>query len=173
MMEKIYTIPVNEAFETGDECPFCHLRRESEQRSLRYVAGPGASYMEPDVREATDRMGFCGAHMKKMYDYGNSLGNALVLQTYYVGLLKELEQQMDEFVMPGKKSLFASKKKDEEESALLKRLKERNAPIMLNSDCHDRNFLTHGFAQSIELLKAMGFDHTLILRKQGFVEEEL
>jgi histidinol-phosphatase (PHP family) len=57
--------------------------------------------------------------------------------------------------------------------ALLKRLKERNAPIMLNSDCHDRNFLTHGFAQSIELLKAMGFDHTLILTAKGWQEAGL
>ena len=54
--------------------------------------------------------------------------------------------------------------------ALLRRLKERNAPIMLNSDCHDKNYLTHGFAQSIGLLKAMGFDHTLILTAKGWQE---
>lgn len=54
--------------------------------------------------------------------------------------------------------------------ALLQRLKERGAPIMVNSDCHDRNYLTHGFAQSIELLKAMGFDHTLILTAKGWQE---
>lgn len=131
MREQIDTIPVNEAFSSGDECPFCYLQRQAEQRAIRYTVGPGASYMEPDVREATDRLGFCGAHLEKMYDYGNSLGNALVLQTYYVGLLKELEQQMDQFVMPGKKSLFAAKKKEEEESPLLKRLKERESTCFI------------------------------------------
>ena len=131
MREQIDTIPVNEAFSSGDECPFCYLQRQAEQRSIRYTVGPGASYMEPDVREATDRLGFCGTHMKKMYDYGNSLGNALVLQTYYVGLLKELGQQMDEFVMPGKKSLFASKKKEEEELPILTRLKERESTCFI------------------------------------------
>ena len=39
MKEKIYTIPVNEAFDSQDECPFCNLRRTVEQKtiSLRLV----------------------------------------------------------------------------------------------------------------------------------------
>ena len=73
MREKIHTIPVNDAMLSGDECSFCYLERETEQRVLKYVLGPGASYMEPDVRGATDKEGFCGQHLKKMYDYGNSL----------------------------------------------------------------------------------------------------
>lgn len=109
MREQIDTIPVNEAFEAGDECPFCYLERQAEQRAIRYVIGPGASYMEPDVRAATDAKGFCRQHFKRMYDYGNSLGNALVMQTYYVGMLKELELEIDSFQMPGKKGLFAKK----------------------------------------------------------------
>lgn len=118
MKEKIYTIPVNEAFEAGDECPFCHMEREVEQRTIRYVLGPGASYMEPDVRAQTDQDGFCGAHFKKMYDYGNSLGNALIMQTYFVSLFEEMAREMEHFQIPGKRSLFG-KKKDEEESSLV------------------------------------------------------
>ena len=49
--------------------------------------------MEEDIREQTDAAGFCREHYKKMYDYGNALGNALIMQTYYAGLLEELEQQ--------------------------------------------------------------------------------
>ena len=45
MREQIDTIPVNEAFDTGDECPFCILARKAEQSAIRYVIGPGASYM--------------------------------------------------------------------------------------------------------------------------------
>lgn len=135
MREQIDTIPVNEAFSSGDECPFCYLQRQAEQRAIRYTVGPGASYMEPDVREVTDRQGFCGQHMKKLYDYGNSLGNALVMQTYFVGLLKELEQQFDSFTLPPKKGLFASAKKgtQSEESPLLTRLKERQSTCFLCS----------------------------------------
>lgn len=114
MKQQIDTIPVNEAFAAEDECPFCYLQRQVEQKAIRYTVGPGASYMEPDVRETTDRLGFCGIHLKKLYDYGNSLGNALILQTYYVGLIKELEQKAENFSVP-KKSLFGKKTVSSEE----------------------------------------------------------
>ena len=66
MKEQIDTIPVNDAFAAEDECPFCWLERKAEQSTIRYVAGPGASYMEPDVRAATDKAGFCATHMEKL-----------------------------------------------------------------------------------------------------------
>ena len=119
MREQIDTIPVNEAFLSGDECPFCYLERMAEQKAIRYTLGPGASYMEPDVREVTDRKGFCTQHFKKMYDYGNALGNALIMQTYYTGLLGEFEQMADSFEAPLKKPLFGKKNASQEESALL------------------------------------------------------
>lgn len=109
MKEKIETIPVNEAFRSGDECPFCYLQRQAEQRAIRYIAGPGASYMEPTIRGRTDSRGFCSTHMKKLFDYGNSLGNALILQTYLVGMRKELDEKIAEFSAPAKKSLFGGK----------------------------------------------------------------
>ncbi len=109
MREQIHTIPVNEAFETADECPFCHLEREAEQRAIRYTAGPGASYMEPEVRAATDAAGFCGAHMKKLYDYGNTLGSALMLQTYMAGMMEELSARRAAF-SPPRRGLLSRKK---------------------------------------------------------------
>lgn len=125
MKEKLYTIPVNEGFEAEDECPFCAMERLVERRAIRYYAGPGASYMEPDVRASTDRMGFCGTHMKKLYDYGNTLGNALMLQTYYAGLLEELEDQLSNYELPAKKGLFQKKKPVPAETPYWKRLQER------------------------------------------------
>lgn len=126
MKEKIYTIPVSEAFDAGDECPFCFLERAVEQRTIRFALGPGASYMEPDVRAATDAAGFCGAHFKKMYDYGNSLGSALMMQTYMVGLFEEMEREMDKFQLPGKRALFA-KKGTAEESGLVRWAREKQS----------------------------------------------
>ena len=109
MKERIDTIPVHEAMESGDECPFCYLERQTEQRLIKYVIGPGASYMEPDVRVATDQEGFCRDHYKKMYDFGNSLGSALMMQTYMVSLFEEMSAQMEQFRMPGKRPLFGKK----------------------------------------------------------------
>lgn len=109
MKEQLHTIPVNEAFETEDECPFCYMERKAERSAIRYVAGPGASYMEPDVRAATGRTGFCTHHMKALFDYGNALGAALMLQTHMQSFLDELRAEAKAPAMPPKKSLFGKK----------------------------------------------------------------
>ena len=125
MKEKLYTIPVSEGFETTDECPFCAMERNEEHRAIRYFAGPGASYMEPDVRASTDKAGFCGSHMKKLYDYGNALGSALMLQTYYAGLLEEMQAQLDDYELPPQKGLLHKKRIPAEGSPYWQRLQER------------------------------------------------
>ena len=131
MREQIDTIPVNDAFLSGDECPFCYLERLSEQRTIRYTLGPGASYMEPDVRGVTDRQGFCKEHFKKMYDYGNALGNALVMQTYIAGLLLEFDQQIAGFETPAKRPLFAKKNAPVEETDMLRWAKDRQSTCFI------------------------------------------
>ena len=125
MKEKIHTIPVNEAFDSGDECPFCYLERTVEQRAIRYILGPGASYMELDVRAVTDDAGFCRGHYQKMYDYGNALGNALMMQTYYTKMMDELSRQLDDFEMPDKRSLLPLRKQKETKLPLVEWLQKK------------------------------------------------
>ena len=122
MKEQLHTIPVNEGFDAGDECPFCFMKRQAEQRVIRYVAGPGASYMEPDVREETNKVGFCPNHLKKLYDYGNTLGNALMLQTYYDRVLEHLRDEIEQFEAPAPKKLFS--KPQVSEDGMWKRLQQ-------------------------------------------------
>ena len=154
MKETIYTIPLNEAFETQDECPFCHLERMTEQRTIKYVLGPGASYMEPDVRLATDREGFCGAHFKKMYDYGNALGSALIMQTYFVSMFEEMVNEMEHFQVPGKRGLF-SKKAPAEDSGLVTWMRKKQ------SSCYICNKLDYNmdryYATFYQLIKEAEF----------------
>lgn len=109
MKQEIHTSPVAEAFLSGDECPFCYLQRQAEQRAIRYFAGPSASYMEPTVRGITNDTGLCAHHTKALYDYGNPLGSALMLQTHYERLLLELRAQMDQPDAPARKKLFQKK----------------------------------------------------------------
>ena len=94
MKEKLYTIPLMDAFKAGDECPFCFVERQLEQHAMDFVLGAGASYMEDDVRAETDKMGFCRTHYKKMYDYGNRLGTGLILKTHFQCKTKELHEQI-------------------------------------------------------------------------------
>ena len=104
MKEVLYTIPMNDAMNAEDECPFCFIERNIEQDQLDFVLGSGASYMEADIRALTDAEGFCRTHMKAMFNYGNALGNGWILKTYYAKLKTELANQMKKY-QPGKTSL--------------------------------------------------------------------
>lgn len=109
MKEQLYTIPLNEAVDAKDECPFCFIERSIEQDLLDFVLGSASSYMEADIREMTDKAGFCRPHFKKMYEYGNTLGNAWILKTHYKQMAREMKQQFASFT-PGKssfKSMFS------------------------------------------------------------------
>lgn len=97
MKEKLYTIPLNDAVAADDECPFCFLERKLEQDLMDFVLGNASSYMESDVRSQTDQTGFCRSHFKKMFDYGNTLGNAWILKTHYKQTLQELEQHLSSY----------------------------------------------------------------------------
>ena len=101
MKEKLYTIPLMDAFKSEDECPFCFVERQLEQHAMDFVLGAGASYMEDDVRAETDKMGFCRTHYKKMYDYGNRLGTGLILKTHFQYKTKELHEQIRISLLPG------------------------------------------------------------------------
>ena len=72
MKEKIYTIPVNDAFSSDCECPICSMFEKLENDAVEYAMGP--SYMEDDIREKTDKIGFCSRHIKKIYEQNNRLG---------------------------------------------------------------------------------------------------
>ena len=80
MAEKLYTIPVNEAFEAESECAVCTMYRSLEQDAVEFTMGP--SYMEDDVRIATNRLGFCEAHIKQLYKKQNRLGLALMMLSH-------------------------------------------------------------------------------------------
>lgn len=110
MKEKLYMIPLNDAVNAQDECAFCYIERKVEQDLLDFVLGSGSSYMEGHIREQTDQAGFCRAHFKKMFDYGNTLGNGWILKTHYRKILDEMEHQIKAYT-PGKSSLMNKLKK--------------------------------------------------------------
>ena len=68
--------------------------------------------MEADIREQTDKAGFCRYHFQKMFDYGNTLGNAWILKTHYQRIIREMQQEFASF-RPGKSSLLGKFKKAE------------------------------------------------------------
>ncbi len=108
MKEQIHTIPIADAMANSGECPFCYIERRTEDHCMDFVLGHGASYMEADIRDMTDREGFCRNHFKKMFDYGNALGNAWILKTLTLRHMNEMTKEFKHFnpETSGKKGLF-------------------------------------------------------------------
>ena len=100
MAEKLYTIPVNDAFDEQSECPICSMYKKLEDDSITFMMGP--SYMEDDIRMETDKMGFCKPHMLMLSKQENRLGLALILKTH-------LDRQKKEALQLAAKPVKASK----------------------------------------------------------------
>ncbi len=89
MKEKIYTIPLSDAFSEGGECPFCTLEKKLETEQVAYALG--ASMMEPDSRIISNEKGYCRRHYEQMSREGKALSLGLVLDTHLNELIGALE----------------------------------------------------------------------------------
>lgn len=92
MKEQLYSIPVNDAFAADCECPVCQMYHKLETDSVEYTMGP--SYMEDDTRALTDAKGFCGKHIKMVYDQDNRLGMAWVMKTHFDKTINDIKKVM-------------------------------------------------------------------------------
>lgn len=80
MRDDICTIPISEIFEENDGCPICRMYERAEKRIVEYILGD--AMMEPDVRIATNKVGFCEKHYDKMLSTRGRLQLSLMLQTH-------------------------------------------------------------------------------------------
>lgn len=95
MRDDICTIPISEVFEPKQGCPICRLRDMLETRMVDYITG--AAMMEPDVRQETNKSGFCRRHLDQMLQKRNRLSVALTLDTH----LKEICSELDSISSKG------------------------------------------------------------------------
>ncbi|MBR6728960.1 MAG: ABC transporter substrate-binding protein [Clostridia bacterium] len=105
MKEKIYTIPLTDAFNEGGECPFCTLEKKLEEEQVSYALG--ASMMEPDSRILSNEKGYCRRHFEQMSHESKALSLALVLDTHLTELINKLEKAAE--APNGKSGLFAKR----------------------------------------------------------------
>ena len=111
MKENIYTIPINDAFAADCECPICEFMSKEEKNKIEYSLG--ASMMEPDERIVSNRLGYCQRHTQMMYDFGNKLSHALVLETRLKYIKEEIAKYSKQLKKP-KKILFSSNQSADE-----------------------------------------------------------
>lgn len=109
MKEKIYTIPVNEAFDSDAECPLCYLRKKLEADSVEYSLG--GAMMEPDYRINANEKGYCNPHYSMMLQKKEKLSLALLLETRMDEIIARIGALGEELLSEEKKGLF-SKKRD-------------------------------------------------------------
>lgn len=94
MLERIYTIPVNEAFDASMNdhslgCPFCRLHDKLESEALDHILGD--AMMEPSVRMETNEKGFCRHHYEMMLARSNRLQLGLMLESHMIELRKSID----------------------------------------------------------------------------------
>lgn len=108
MKEKIYTIPVNEAYDIDCECPLCELEKQLEEDAVDYALG--AAMMEPDYRVESNAKGYCRKHFSRMLEKNNKLSLALILDTHLEEIRKMLGKHKKEAAsLSGEKSSIFKK----------------------------------------------------------------
>lgn len=147
MKEQLYTIPVNDAFAVDCECPICVMYKELEKNAVEFTMGP--SYMEDDIREETDKIGFCTEHIRKIIGLENKLGISLVLHSHMVKTNKDIEK----LSAKGNSSTFFKKKDVSELTDYLKKL---------NNSCYVCKRIETTFKRYIRTI------HYLWAKEEGF-----
>jgi len=102
MKEKLYTIPVTDAFKNECECPLCILEKKLEDENIEYVLGP--FLMEPDGRIITNEKGFCQRHFETLYNtQANRLGLGLIVDTHMCEQNSKIKKTFEEKIEQLKK----------------------------------------------------------------------
>ncbi len=102
MRESILTIPINEVFEPKEGCPICRMRNTVEEHIAEYIMG--AAMMEPDVREETNELGFCGTHFGLLLKQNNRLSLGLMLNSHLAEKRKKIFENKNIFFSKGSKA---------------------------------------------------------------------
>jgi hypothetical protein len=111
MKEKIYTIPVNDAYAAPGACPLCTLQATMTDNLIDYYLG--AALMEPDIRLVTNEKGFCRDHWSRLYSREkNRLGLGLLLHTHTSDLAADLNPALSGCAPAGNAGLFRGRQKD-------------------------------------------------------------
>ncbi len=111
MKETICTIPINDIFTPKDGCPFCRMEKMLEEQYVSFITGD--AMMEPNIRIETNKKGFCHRHFSQMFEKGQKLPNALILESHLQEIIdnympKKLKGRPDKKQLEGINGLLDS-----------------------------------------------------------------
>lgn len=107
MRDSILTMPITDVFEPKCGCPICRMRDMIEKTTVEYLMGE--AMMDPGVRIATNKTGFCKEHYDMMLKEKNRLSLALMLQTHIDEVRKTAFNKVTMFDTKAAKSAKLSK----------------------------------------------------------------
>ncbi len=107
MKETICTIPINDIFMPKDGCPICRMEKMLEEQYVKFITGD--AMMEPNIRIETNKKGFCHRHFSQMFESGQKLPNALILESHLQEIIdnfmpKKLKGKPDKKMLEGLKT---------------------------------------------------------------------
>lgn len=134
MKETIYTIPINDAFNTDCDCPLCVIENNIDKQYTEDSLGAGM--MEPDLRIISNEKGYCKIHYKKMTDLQKALPLSLVLQShskYYNKKINALMKKAD-----NKKSIFKKQNQARDfAKEITKQINEMSQKCVICEKCNE------------------------------------
>lgn len=172
MKQTICTIPVSDVFTEKNGCPFCNLRKKLETSYAQYITGDAK--MEPTVRIATNKVGFCKEHFSLMSQIGSRLSNALILESHLQYIIdncfsdSQNPKAIKSQALHGEtlaKSCFICENVDED----VKRAMETTVKLFHNDESFKKLFLSQPFF-CLEDFSLLIKTADTILKKKEFIE---
>ena len=99
MKERIYSRPLTDALNEDCDCIMCKVTKTMEDNNIDYFLGP--SMMEPECRMVTNNRGFCPRHLSALYERGNRLSLALMLDTHLEEVRARMKRKTKHFKLSG------------------------------------------------------------------------
>lgn len=100
MKYHIDTIPVWDALKEDCECPLCLIESGQENKYVEFYLGD--SVMQPDVRQMTNKKGFCHKHYAMMYNATKKLPLGLSTYTRLEYIREHLDKYLDKITKEDK-----------------------------------------------------------------------
>ncbi|NSW89343.1 MAG: hypothetical protein HPY74_01450 [Firmicutes bacterium] len=93
MKEKIYTIPLWDAFRNATECPLCEIEAKIEKKYIdNLFSEHDAIIMDTAFNKEITNYTFCNSHFKQLYEYPDKLGLALIVHRLLYSEISQLKR---------------------------------------------------------------------------------
>ncbi|MGB4372287.1 MAG: DUF6062 family protein [Halanaerobiales bacterium] len=92
MKEEIFAIPLWDAFREDKECPLCVIEMDIEKKYIDRLLD-GSTVMDVEFNRKLKDYIFCENHFRKLFEYPDKLGLALIVARLFSYEIKDMEKE--------------------------------------------------------------------------------